>query len=347
MTETAIKSNKVEAERLFQRGVAAARGGQRRVAAGLLSRAVQLDPEHERGWLWLSGVLDDPQQIAFCLRSVLSINPHNERAQQGLTWLEQRSQTPQTATQTEHVSVTEEIEVEVDREQQQLQEARYQGESWWVNWRRAQRDMGRVRLIAWMVPIILLSLTIVMHNLLQNAVTRNEQLVLSPPISVETALASTQNIEVIAPILQAHLPISEQAQAFAYLSAIEAPRERLRKAVELYRQATSQPGGSSMAHVAAAHRLREEIEAGNSEIAKLTPPPALAQSHANYLAGLELEQVALNDMLEFYTSFSISLANRASIRLEDAGNYLQQARNDFTNYQNNINTKQHHPFTLR
>src|SRR5215510_5703346 len=94
MAETGIKANEIEASRLFQRGVAAARGGQRRVAAVLLGRAVQLNPRHEMGWLWLSGVLDDPKEIAFCLRSVLSVNPHNERARQGLAWLEQRAQIP-------------------------------------------------------------------------------------------------------------------------------------------------------------------------------------------------------------------------------------------------------------
>src|SRR5690349_23138155 len=92
MTQSGIKSNEREAARLFERGVAAARGGQRRVAAGLLARAVQLDPHHELGWLWLSGVLDDPSEIAFCLRAVLAANPHNERARQGLAWLEQRGQ---------------------------------------------------------------------------------------------------------------------------------------------------------------------------------------------------------------------------------------------------------------
>ena len=75
MAETAIKSNQREAARLFERGVAAARGGQRRVAAGLLARVVQLDPRHEMGWLWLSGVLDDSEEIAFCLRAVLAVNP--------------------------------------------------------------------------------------------------------------------------------------------------------------------------------------------------------------------------------------------------------------------------------
>ena len=106
MAETAIKSNQREAARLFERGVAAAKGGQRRVAAGLLARVVQLDPRHELGWLWLSGVLEDPGEIAFCLRSVLSVNPHNERARQGLIWLEERGQIAPQPAQTREISPT-------------------------------------------------------------------------------------------------------------------------------------------------------------------------------------------------------------------------------------------------
>src|SRR5258705_8993775 len=90
MSESAIKSNQREAARLFERGVAAASSGQRRVAAVLLARVVQIDPRHEMGWLLLSGVLEGPNEIAFCLRSVLTVNPHNDRALQGLIWLEER-----------------------------------------------------------------------------------------------------------------------------------------------------------------------------------------------------------------------------------------------------------------
>ncbi|MBC8160215.1 MAG: hypothetical protein H7Z42_03265, partial [Roseiflexaceae bacterium] len=81
MTERSVRQNPEEAERLYQRGLGAARGGQRRMAASLLSRAVQLNPQHAQAWLWLSGVLDEPSEIAFCLRSVLSIDPANQRAQ--------------------------------------------------------------------------------------------------------------------------------------------------------------------------------------------------------------------------------------------------------------------------
>src|SRR4051812_19612050 len=88
MTETAIRANTSEAHRLYQRGVAAARGGQKRIAAGLLTRSVQLDPHNEAAWLWLSGVLDDPHQMAFCLNAVLRLNPANEHAQRGIRWLQ-------------------------------------------------------------------------------------------------------------------------------------------------------------------------------------------------------------------------------------------------------------------
>jgi len=79
------------AELMFQRGVAAAIGGQRITAADLLRAAVRLDPQHEHAWLWLSGVLDDRDDVVLCLRAVLRINPENRRARQGLAQLNSSS----------------------------------------------------------------------------------------------------------------------------------------------------------------------------------------------------------------------------------------------------------------
>jgi hypothetical protein len=133
-------------------------------------------------------------------------------------------------------------------------------------------------------------------------------------------------------ILQAELPATRDAQALAYLSALDRPRARLREAVQTYKDATSQPGGSSVAHAAAARKLREAIDNASEVIESLRPPAALAQAHADYLAGLELERTALGDVLEFYNSFSISLANRAALRLEDADKRIQRARARFDSY---------------
>ncbi|HET9223595.1 MAG TPA: hypothetical protein VFO07_13875 [Roseiflexaceae bacterium] len=340
MAETGIKANEIEASRLFQRGVAAARGGQRRVAAVLLGRAVQLNPRHELGWLWLSGVLDDPNEIAFCLRSVLSVNPHNQRARQGLEWLEQRALVP---TQPAPSLVAEQAPVEEEHEE--TRQARHEGEAWWVNWRRARRDMSRVRLVFWSMPILLLLLTLALRMTLRQAVERNELLIQealqAPP--VEAAVAAPPPVA----ILQAELPAARDAQALAYLSALNRPRAHLREAVQTYKDATSQPGGSSVAHAAAARKLREAIDTAGEAVEALTPPAALAQAHSDYLAGLELERAALGDVLEFYNSFSISLANRAALRLEDADKRIQRARTRFDAYRVVADSRAIAPQTIR
>jgi hypothetical protein len=68
-------------------GIAAAKAGDKRTARRLLSEAVRLDPGSEKGWLWLSAVLDTPQGRAHCLHQVLALNPANEAARRGLAAL--------------------------------------------------------------------------------------------------------------------------------------------------------------------------------------------------------------------------------------------------------------------
>jgi len=320
MTESGIKSNEREAARLFARGVAAARGGQRRVAAGLLSRAVQLNPLHEQGWLWLSGVLEDPNEIAFCLRSVLSVNPHNERASQGLAWLAQRGLIG--GSFAGEVSEPQPAEEEHADERQ----ARHSGEAWWVSWRQSRRDMRRVRLVFWSIPLLLLLLTLGLNLTLRDAVDRNAALARAASIAVPTPAS---RIPSSAPIYEAELAPARDARVLAYLSTLDESRAHLRDAIQTYKEATSQPGGSSVGHAAAARKLRDQIEASYNAIEALTPPAGLTQAHSDYLAGLELELSALDDMQEFYSSFSIQLANRATLRFEDAGKRLERARARF------------------
>ena len=285
MTESAIKSNQREAARLFERGVAAASSGQRRVAAVLLARVVQIDPRHEMGWLWLSGVLDEPNAIAFCLRSVLTVNPHNERALQGLIWLEERGKIVPLPAQAREIAAPPD-----EKEHADEQRARHEGESWWVNWRRSRREMGRARLVFWSVPILLLALTLGLN------------------------------------LIRAELPASADSQALAYLSVLGDSRALLRDAIKAYRSSTSQPGGSSITHAAAARKLREQIDATHGTIEAITPPAALAQAHNSYLTGLEIERLALDDILEFYNGFRVQFANRATLRMVDAGRQLERAR---------------------
>lgn len=56
----------------------------------LLMRAVEADERNPQAWLWLAGVMDDPEDIRVCLENVLELDPANERAKQGLAWVEAR-----------------------------------------------------------------------------------------------------------------------------------------------------------------------------------------------------------------------------------------------------------------
>ncbi|HEX9370582.1 MAG TPA: hypothetical protein VF897_06225, partial [Roseiflexaceae bacterium] len=77
-------------EIVLQQGIAAARAGQREEARALLMRVVEADERSEQGWLWLAGVMDDPEDMRTCLENVLDLNPGNVKAQQGLAWIESR-----------------------------------------------------------------------------------------------------------------------------------------------------------------------------------------------------------------------------------------------------------------
>lgn len=366
MSNTVIKSNEREAQFLFERGVAAARGGQRRVAAGLLSRAVRLNPRHEAGWLWLSGVLDKPDEVAFCLRTVLEINPNNQRASQGLAWLAQQS------TQQSEIAeaAQEELGDEQSDEQQrwwvrhtdrlrqvvkanpekalerQLQE-RVHGESWWVNFRRTRRDMGRARSLMLIVPILLLMLTLGLNITLRTAVERND--VLAREAATAAAIQPTIVLQRQRPPdeLVTELGPSEDAQALAYLSTLELPRSQLRDAVEEYRTITSRPGGSAVTHATAAQRLRSTLIESRERIATLTPPASLQQAHMAYIQGLDDEIGALDDMLSFYGSFTVEYANRATIRMTQADQLIDKARQYFEQRRVTVHQAAIQGFTVR
>lgn len=322
MTERAVKQNPEEAEQLFQRGVGAARGGQRRVAASLLARAVQLDSRHEQAWLWLSGVLDDPPEIAFCLRAVLSINPGNQRAQKGLEWLEQRQMI---AHQPTPVGIASPAPTAPESERSQKQ--RHEREGWWVNWRRNRREMSRAWQVVLVGLIVLLSLTLGLNLWLRETIT----LAKAPPAQpmIVAVVPEATALPTVVPVLQTRLAAGSDAQTLAYLSVIESQRGGLRTAIDSYRETTSKLGNSAVLHAAAARDLRATVDTAYAALVELAPPPHLRAAHDNYLKGLDDERAAMDDMLEFYGSYRIQIANRAVLRLEEARERITLARAAF------------------
>lgn len=76
-----------EAYELLERGIAAARAERKEEAEELLRQALALNPDSERGWLWLSVVVDGIEAQRECLLNVLRINPSNPFARSGLSFL--------------------------------------------------------------------------------------------------------------------------------------------------------------------------------------------------------------------------------------------------------------------
>ena len=79
-----------EIARLLQQGIAAARAGDKDLAKRMLIEVTERDQHNEQAWLWLSGVVDDLEETRICLENVVAINPANERARQGLAWVQSR-----------------------------------------------------------------------------------------------------------------------------------------------------------------------------------------------------------------------------------------------------------------
>jgi hypothetical protein len=78
---------------MVREGISAYRAGRREEAHALLMRAVEIDQYNEQAWLWLSAVVESVDEQRTCLENVLTINPGNERAKQGLQMLTQKGGT--------------------------------------------------------------------------------------------------------------------------------------------------------------------------------------------------------------------------------------------------------------
>ncbi len=85
-------SQGLEKRKMLVDGVQALLAGRREEAQQLLLSYVDQDELNEEAWLWLSGAVDDLDDIETSLQNCLQINANNERARQGLAWVaEQRT----------------------------------------------------------------------------------------------------------------------------------------------------------------------------------------------------------------------------------------------------------------
>jgi len=293
-----------QAELLYNRGVAAARGGQKALAEKLLRQAVKLNPQHEYAWLWLSGVLEHPEDSAFCLRAVLGINPENERAQRGLALLEQQlSQQPAPARSHARPIPTPETT-----------------DSWWSTWRAAQTTwLWTVRALL-LIPIILIGSTLAFRTVLTTlplpTFTSYRELV---PTAVPTRITITPT-----PSAQPVPTATSHAVLVQYFRSVNQERDILRLATEGYR-ATTDGSRTTVERATATKQLRDQVQQSYTVINTLWVPPEIADTHALYLAGLTMERDALDQLLDFYRNYDRVAANRAALQLQEARTQIATA----------------------
>ncbi len=294
-----------QAEQLYQRGSAAARGGQKAVAERLLRQAVRLNPQHEQAWLWLSGVLDKPEDSAFCLRAVIGINPANERAQRGLVLLQQQLQQPHSEMPTSLTPLTQAVAAD----------------GWWSPWRDAQATWRRTIRALLLIPIVLIGSTLGVRAAidaqpLPTFVTIHD---LPTPLPAPTSVPSMPT-----PPPAATSTSTSRAVVAAYFDSLNEERQILQAATEVYRK-TTDGSRTSVERATATRQLREQVQRSHSHIAAIQPPAEIVAAHQLYLEGLALEQQALDLMLEFYRSYDVALTNQAALRLQEARSQIATA----------------------
>ncbi len=77
-------------EDLLQRAISAYKAGRKDEARDVFMDIVEQDPRHEQAWLYLSALVDSPEEQQICLENVLTVNPNNEKAKQGLATIKQK-----------------------------------------------------------------------------------------------------------------------------------------------------------------------------------------------------------------------------------------------------------------
>jgi tetratricopeptide (TPR) repeat protein len=71
---------------ILQKGIAAAKAGDKDQAREILQDILTQDPKNEEAWWWLASVLEKKDAI-ICLKNILKINPSNQKAQAALAKL--------------------------------------------------------------------------------------------------------------------------------------------------------------------------------------------------------------------------------------------------------------------
>ncbi|MBN1485443.1 MAG: hypothetical protein JXA37_12050 [Chloroflexia bacterium] len=296
-------------EELFLNGIAAAKGGNRRLAQAFFKRVIKENPYHESAWIWLSEMLDDPEDIAYCLESALAINPHNEKARLSLELVQDRRGDKPSRPQ-EWSSLGELLDMDLPTilsetpspttpkppaEPLVYREPDHQG-------------VWRAVLFAGVVVAVLILAVIFAKMPLQ-------------PDNPGTGPTNrpSPTIDLTA------LPNQERPHILIYFNQLDSVLGPLRLAHDIYKGQSNQRV-SLADQVSYTNRLRAQVVAALETLQQVEPPTVLAKAHGEYLHGLSLEQEALDNLLRYFETSQAGYSNRATVKMQEAGFYMDQAK---------------------
>jgi hypothetical protein len=75
--------------------------------------------------------------------------------------------------------------------------------------------------------------------------------------------------------------------------------------------------------------LRSTVAQALANLGELRVPGVLLPAHEDYRRGLELELAGLDAILEFYSTYDVSHANRAALRFQEARAFIERAQAGF------------------
>lgn len=82
--DEAAVSAPADFEKMLNKGIAAAKNGERESAREFLTEAAELNSFSEEAWMWLASISDYPEELVAFLTNALTINPANARAKKWL-----------------------------------------------------------------------------------------------------------------------------------------------------------------------------------------------------------------------------------------------------------------------
>ncbi len=304
-----------ELEELYQSGLAAAQAGNRRLAQAFFKRVVSLEPRHKEAWLHLSEVLDDPEDIAYCLKAVLAIQPDHARARMMLDVLESRREERPRPERPPAESPLAEL-----RERGLLAVlAEAPAEA-------ASRTGGKrlLKTVSFQAVVRVGGFAIAVLLVLFLAV----YLALQPVDDFPPTPTPVPTLD------RALLDERKRGVVRAYFGRLDLLLGPLRLAHDVYRS-RSNLRVSLPEQMEQVRLLRNQVAEALEGLKALPCPsdlPALLEAHQEYLEGLVLEQEGLNNLLRYYETLQPDFSRRAADRFQEASEHLGRARNIWTAY---------------